>query len=139
MRAKTSSPIIINCQRAVPLAVAQLESFFERVRCEMRFPEGSVSVRLISDPAMARLNAAFRGKQGPTDVLSFPATAHAGRRTLASKRGPVRGESSLGDDLADDLNAAETYIGDIAISPRTAARLWTYARTWLRQKVEGVL
>jgi RNA polymerase sigma factor (TIGR02999 family) len=30
-------------------------------------------------------------------------------------------------------NAAEV----MHISPRTAARLWTYARAWLRQKIEG--
>jgi probable rRNA maturation factor len=122
MRAKTSSLTIINCQRALPVAVARLESFFECVRSEMRFPKGSVSVRLISDPAMARLNASFRGKRGPTDVLSFPATSHARRRTSPSKRGRARVESLLDDDLNDDLNAAETYIGDIAISPQTAAR-----------------
>src|SRR5579863_8733335 len=107
MRAKTSSPTIINCQRAVPVAVAQLESFFECVRREICFPKGSVAIRLISDPAMARLNASFRGKRGPTDVLSFPATAHTDRRTIPSKRGPMRVESHLNGDLADDLNAAE--------------------------------
>lgn len=122
MRAKTSSPTIINCQRAVPVAVAKLGSFFECVRREMRFPKGSVSVRLISDVAMARLNASFRGKQGPTDVLSFPATAQVRRRASSSKPGHVREESLLDDDLNDDLNAAEMYIGDIAISPQTAAR-----------------
>jgi RNA polymerase sigma factor (TIGR02999 family) len=30
-------------------------------------------------------------------------------------------------------DAAET----LGISPRTAARLWAYARAWLRQKIEG--
>jgi probable rRNA maturation factor len=46
---------------------------------------------------MAQLNEAFRKKQGPTDVLSFPAN---GAR-------PARGND---------------YIGDIAISPETARR-----------------
>jgi probable rRNA maturation factor len=34
---------------------------------------GSVSLLLGDDAAVAALNAQFRGKQGPTNVLSFPA------------------------------------------------------------------
>jgi len=34
---------------------------------------GEVTIALISDAAMRRLNARFRGKDVPTDVLSFPA------------------------------------------------------------------
>ena len=36
---------------------------------------GTVSVALIGDAAMARLNGRFRGKPRPTDVLSFPAAS----------------------------------------------------------------
>jgi probable rRNA maturation factor len=122
MRAKISSPTVINCQRAVPVAVAPLASFFERVRRELFFPKDSVTVRLISDPVMARLNGSFRGKQGPTDVLSFTAAANAPRGAIPSTRRAVTGKNVLNDDLSDDLNEAEEYIGDIAISPQTAAR-----------------
>ena len=48
---------------------------------------GSVSIALITDAAMTRLNSRFRGKPVPTDVLSFP--ADAGR--------PARGAGHLGD------------------------------------------
>jgi probable rRNA maturation factor len=126
MRSKTSSPTVINCQRAVPVAVADLASFFERVRRELFFPEGSVTVRLISDSAMARLNGSFRGKRGPTDVLSFPATADARPRTTAPTRRRVveknASDHALSDETDDELNDADAYVGDIAISPRTAAR-----------------
>jgi probable rRNA maturation factor len=63
----------------------------------MHFPAEAVTVRLISDTAMARLNRTFRKKRGPTDVLSFPSD------------GARPGEK-------------EKYIGDIAISPETARR-----------------
>lgn len=40
--------------------------------------EGSVSLLLGDDAAIASLNAQFRGKEGPTNVLSFPAAAPPG-------------------------------------------------------------
>jgi probable rRNA maturation factor len=89
--------MIVNCQRRIPVALKPLEEFYERVRKELRFPAESVSIRLISDAAMARLNRKYRHKRGPTDVLSFPANgAKSGR--------------------------GSAYIGDIAISPQTARR-----------------
>jgi probable rRNA maturation factor len=89
--------MIVNRQRRVPVAVKPLEDFFERVRRELRFTSDSVTVELVSDAAMSRLNRNFRHKSGPTDVLSFPANgAKPGRRT--------------------------EYVGDIAISPETARR-----------------
>ncbi len=89
--------MIVNCQRRIPVALKPLEEFYERVRKELRFPAESVSIRLISDAAMARLNRAYRHKSGPTDVLSFPANGTKPKRQA-------------------------TYIGDIAISPQTARR-----------------
>src|ERR1700687_6240249 len=65
--------MIVNRQRRVPVAVKPLKRFYERVRQELQFPPESVTVQLISDDAMARLNRTFRSKHGPTDVLSFPA------------------------------------------------------------------
>ena len=65
--------MIVNSQRRIRVAVKPLADFFERARRELRFPENGVTIRLVSDPAMARLNRQFRGKPGPTDVLSFPA------------------------------------------------------------------
>lgn len=38
-------------------------------------PEGEVSVLITVDEAMEGLNRKFRGTDGPTDVLSFPAPA----------------------------------------------------------------
>ena len=109
-RAKT----ILNRQRRVPVAVAPLANFLERIRCELRFPHNGVSVRLVSDAAMARLNHAFRGKIGSTDVLSFPANgARPAPRKLARSRSDGSPASS---------NGRHGYVGDIAIAPETARR-----------------
>jgi probable rRNA maturation factor len=89
--------MIINRQRRVPVSIPTLQQFHERVRRELGFASGSVTIQLISDAAMARLNETYRKKQGPTDVLSFPAE---GNRPAPNAE----------------------YVGDIAISPETARR-----------------
>jgi probable rRNA maturation factor len=89
--------MIVNRQRRVPVAIYPLQQFYERVRSELGFAPESVTIQLISDENMAQLNETFRKKQGPTDVLSFPA------------------------DGARPKPGAE-YVGDIAISPETARR-----------------
>ena len=89
--------MIVNRQRRVQVSVKPLEDFFDRVRRELRFPREAVTVQLISDAAMARLNQTFRHKLGPTDVLSFPANGATPKQSAP-------------------------YAGDIAISPETARR-----------------
>jgi probable rRNA maturation factor len=49
--------------------------------------DGHVAVAFITPEEIAALNAEHRGKDGPTDVLSFPVDAD----------GPVIGERELGD------------------------------------------
>ena len=102
--------MILNRQRRVPLAVEPLSRFSERVQHELGFPEGSVTICFVSDPAIARMNRKFRDKPGPTDVLSFPA------RTRRRRARFFRGAREA---------SADQYLGDIVISPETARR---YAR-----------
>ncbi len=104
--------MIVNRQRRIALAIRPLSDFLERAERELGFPEGAVTVRLISDSAMAQLNQTFRAKSGPTDVLSFPASAVRLRRSW-----PRRTNRSDGNGMA----SAE-YVGDIAVSPETARR-----------------
>jgi probable rRNA maturation factor len=49
--------------------------------------EGHVAVTFITPEEIAALNVVHRGKEGPTDVLSFPVDG----------AGPVAGERELGD------------------------------------------
>jgi probable rRNA maturation factor len=102
--------VIENRQRAVRLARRPLEMFLRRVQDELGLQEAGVTICLVSDAEIARMNETFRKKKGPTDVLSFPAVAR--RRPPRLRR------------IADKLKAGE-YLGDIAISPATARR---YAR-----------
>ena len=110
--------MIVNRQRRVALAMQPLSDFLERAQRELGFPESGVTVRLISDSAMAQLNRRFRGKAGPTDVLSFPAKAFRTRRSLPRRLPRSNGTSN--GNLTGTGN--DGYLGDIALSPETARR-----------------
>lgn len=62
--------------------------------CGLRGSE--LSVTLTDDEAMAALNASYRAKRGPTDVLSFSLV----EGDFAFLRGPLLGEVVIGVDVA---------------------------------------
>lgn len=101
--------MILNQQREVRVARRPLESFLRRVKRELGLNQSDVTVCLISDKAMARLNQNFRKKKGPTDVLSFPSEV---RHRPVRLRRTSRATNSRKNE----------YLGDIAISPATARR-----------------
>ena len=74
-----------------------LARFLSQAQTAVRL-KGEVSVLLTTDAAMRKLNRQFRGKDKPTDVLSFPAFAVPG------------------------LKGDEAQAGDLAISVPTARR-----------------
>ncbi len=97
--------MILNRQRRVLISVPALRKFYERARQELGLPRDCITIELITDREMARLNKTYRKKRGPTDVLSFPARGH--------------GENGKRARKPDKMN---DYVGDIAISPQTARR-----------------
>ena len=99
--------MIVNRQRAARLARPPLEAFLRRVKHELGLEEAGLTVRLVSDAEISRMNETFRKKKGPTDVLSFPMMAR--QRPVRLRRG------------SRTVRAGE-YLGDIAISPATAQR-----------------
>jgi probable rRNA maturation factor len=127
--------MIVNRQRRIPVDLEPLAEFCRRVREELHFPEDGVTVRLVSDPAIARLNRIFRGKNAPTDVLSFPSTARPAQtaerqvraaarpaRTAARNGSSRRGTNGAGNLWRRDAAISPAYVGDIAISLETARR-----------------
>ncbi len=64
----------------------------------MEFPEAELSILLVDDKEIARLNLEYLNRQGPTNVISFP--------------------QNEGED--EDLNPE--ILGDVVISVETAER-----------------
>jgi probable rRNA maturation factor len=65
--------VLIDCQGIdEPAWLARLEAFVQTVLHDLGRDDWEVSILLCDDASIASLNAEYRGKEGPTDVLSFP-------------------------------------------------------------------
>jgi probable rRNA maturation factor len=102
--------MIQNRQRAARVARRPLELFLGRVKKELGLRKEGVTVCLVSDAEIARMNETFRRKKGPTDVLSFPTAVLRQPRRPAPEGEPYK-----------RIHEGK-YLGDIAISPATARR-----------------
>jgi len=71
---------------------------------------GIVSIAIVSDAAIRRLNRTYRGVNRATDVLSFPA------------EGPVAQGSKVGRTTEPRKSLKRRYLGDIAIAMGVAGR-----------------
>ena len=82
--------------------IVQTASFAMR---KMELPEDTeVSISFVSDEEIAELNEAYRGKEGPTDVLSFEC-------------------DNLDDGFPSNEDAGEPYsLGDVIIALDVASR-----------------
>ena len=65
--------VLIDCQNIdEPAWTGRLESFVQTLLHDLGRDGWEVSLLLCDDAAIAELNEEYRGKEGPTDVLSFP-------------------------------------------------------------------
>jgi probable rRNA maturation factor len=104
--------MIVNRQRRVRIPVQDLNRFLASAQKRLRVPTGALTVALVSDLEMKRWNRAYRGKNRPTDVLSFPLENSASPAKTRTRRA-----SSPSRAKAKDL-----YLGDIAIAPAVARK-----------------
>lgn len=88
------------------LSRSGLTSFLNRARLAVGL-SGQVEVLLSDDATLRRLNRSFRGKNKPTDVLSFPTPAeiaghHAGDLAISLETA-ARQASTYGHSLHDEV------------------------------------
>ncbi len=115
--------MILNRQRAVRVVRRPLQIFLQQVERELGLGESDVTICLVSDAEIARMNEAFRGKKGPTDVLSFPAENPGAVLLRGRKRTKTREAKGTEKDRGEPKAlATKRYLGDIAIAPLTAER-----------------
>jgi probable rRNA maturation factor len=115
MKRRESGPrdVILNRQRSVRIPKSQLENFLARARQALRLPAGSLAVALVTNAEIAKWNRAYRHKDGPTDVLSFPSDAAPESPDRLGRRHTHR---------VPGKKVAPVYLGDIAIAPGVARR-----------------
>jgi probable rRNA maturation factor len=105
--------MILNRQRQVRISIEKLEKFSAKVRKLLKIPADAVAICLVSSADIAKWNRAYRGKNKPTDVLSFttdePNVKHRIGKLLRKR---TAAKSSEG--------AAMPYWGDVAIAPAIA-------------------
>ncbi|MFA4901659.1 MAG: rRNA maturation RNase YbeY [Desulfobaccales bacterium] len=63
---------ISNRQRKTVISQENLRKKAAKILSALGWPKGELSLTLINDRAMARLNRATFGRRGPTNVISFP-------------------------------------------------------------------
>ena len=94
---------LMNRQRAVAVRPRALGAFLATA-CDMVLPRAAaVAVCFVTDAEIARLNETYRGKRGPTDVLSFPAEPPGGGDIAISPAAARRNARSLGRSVYDEL------------------------------------
>ncbi len=97
--------MIVNRQRRVSLNVPSLRRFVARLRGTLRLARRDFNICFVDDGEIAKLNARYRAKCRPTDVLSFP----WGGTSAPSDRGAGQSEFL-------------SFLGDVVISVQTARR-----------------
>ena len=104
--------IAVRTRRAVRAALAA---------CAPRYRASETSVVLTSDAAVAKLNAQWRNKRGPTDVLSFPADDRPRRRGAAA-RAKAASAGRIAKVRAKRGEGGPVLLGDVVVAYGVAVR-----------------
>jgi probable rRNA maturation factor len=103
-------------QQAHPIDVARWADLARQVLTARGVKgETEVSLLFVDEDAIAALNEQFLGKQGPTDVLSFPIEDEPG----PSGRSPDFGGSGPGTSPEE---GTLSLLGDVVVCPAVAGR-----------------
>jgi probable rRNA maturation factor len=122
--------MFLNHQKQCALNLPVLRVFARRLRRSLRLGYRDFNVCFVDDREIERLNAAFRGKPLPTDVLSFPweqgEEGSPARPRQAALPRPARGRPlprwASGDGNAPGKTEFKGFLGDIVISVERARR-----------------
>ena len=105
--------MILNQQRQVKVSIGELKKFSTKLRRLLRIPANALTICLVTNAEIAKWNRLYRGKNRPTDVLSFATDEPRSQRRirkLPAKRASFAPRSAF----------SPRYLGDIAIAPAVA-------------------
>jgi len=109
--------VLLNRQRRRRVQPRRLRRLLEGAARSLGV-SGEVSLVLTRDPPVRALNARYRGKDAPTDVLSFPGPGGAGPRGSGGRGAPPSSKSPR----RIHCGAGDDDLGDIVVSVDTAER-----------------
>ena len=129
--------MVLNRQTDVAISLPGVRRFVRRLRGTLEFDGRDFNVCFVGDREIERLNAAYRGKPGATDVLAFPYEERTSAKRFRVQRlasafdvggtdgrkvpRPVRREKERREQ-APALQEFSGFLGDIVISAHTARR-----------------
>ena len=115
--------MLINLQENYAVRFASLRAFVRNLRRALRLGRRDFNVCFVDDRRMRELNAAFRGKDRPTDVLSFPWEVGGVKPAVEGHQGNLREAAGrTGRAAAVPSAEFEGFLGDVVISVDTARR-----------------
>src|ERR1051325_4554705 len=88
--------MILNRQKKVRLAMPSFATFLRKLQRELELQNVDVSIAFVSDAEIARWNENYRHKEGPTDVLSFPAITQRKKKSLRARANNTNIQGSPG-------------------------------------------
>jgi len=107
-------PVGLRCETARGRTLSRaIRSDAVRTLRLLGLQHSELSVVIVNDRAIRRLNHDYRGKDEPTDVLSFPHFKAVGKEPWALR---------LGAPPADAISGPPLALGDVVISVETACR-----------------
>lgn len=118
---------IADRQACLPLNEPRLREAVVRVLSEERVRSATISLALVEDAEMQRVNREFLGHDYPTDVISFLLNDEEGSltpevRSRKSEDGSRNGSSDLSDSQPSTRNPQSHLDGELIVSTETALR-----------------
>ena len=111
---------IANRQRRIPLSVRTYKTLAEKILLELGRPDAEIGLSFIGDRGIRSLNRIYRGKDRPTDVLSF-SLAHSSRLKRSARDLPP------------------LFLGDVVISVPTARRQASARQHSLKREIAWLM
>jgi len=138
---------------------AYLRRRAHQVLAALRLGGYELSLSIVGDEEMWTLNRAYRGRDGPTDVLAFPLHEQAPRRIPPRRASPARRGLAMGVGPRSEFAArkqaparrglamgvgprsefADLLLGDVVISIETAAAQARALRRALAERLDTLL
>ena len=118
----SAESLILNQQSKYAVNSSRLGQYVRELRQALRLGKRDWNVCFVDDAQIRRMNSLYRGKDRPTDVLSFPWNAQQNQSHPRPGSGRARPRGTRRSAHAREGLEFKNFLGDIVISVDTARR-----------------